>query len=181
MNDDTVELFRQATRIDLEQKRATGGLLARKVWDRTWKATARLKKVGEPFRAEFAGLLAKAQWRLGGTRPPRQCSDWNAVRIACRIMRLARGKWPHQAPWIDVARAYVKAFRLWTGRSWWGKLIDYSMDSAAFRAQFGSFNEHIDGEVFALTAPMWTKMIAGISAMTRLMAGILGHLPRKAA
>jgi len=181
MNDDTVELFRQATRIDLEWKRATGGLLARKVWDRTWKATARLKKVGEPFRAEFAGLMARAQWRLGGTRPPRQCSDWHAVRIAWPMARLARGHWPHQAPWTDVARAYVKAFSLWTGRSWWGKLIDYSMDSAAFRTQFDAFNKHIDGEVFVLTASKLTKMIVGISALSGMLLGVLGHLPRKAA
>jgi hypothetical protein len=181
MNYDTVELFRQATRNDLEWKRATGGLLARKVWDRTWKATERLRKVGEPFRAEFAGLMAKAQWRLDGTRPPRQCSDWHALRLAWPMMRLARGRWPHQVPWFDVASAYVKAFRLWTGRSWWGTLIGYSMDSAAFRAQFGAFNEYIDGKVFVLTASRVTKIIVGISAMTGLLAGILGHLPRKAA
>lgn len=181
MNDDTVELLRQSTRTDLEWKRATGGLLARKVWDRTWKATERLRKVGEPFRAEFAGLMAKAQWRLDGTTPPRQCSDWHALWIAWPMMRLARSRWPHQAPWICVARAYVKAFRLWTGRSWMGELIHYSIDSAAFRAQFGSFNEHIDGEVFALTAPKLTKMIAGISAVTCLISCLAGGLPRKAA
>lgn len=180
MNNDTVELFRQSMRSDLEWKRATGGLHARKVWDRAWRATARLKKVGWPFRAEFAGLMAKAQWRLDGTTPPRQCSDVDAILSAWRLLPMARGRWPHRRPWIGVVRSAIKFFGLWTGRSW-GELIRYSMDSAAFRAQLGAFNEHIDGEMFALTAPAWTKMIAGISAMTGLIAGVLGHLPRKAA
>ena len=138
MNDDTVQIFHQYRTAFVENSQAIGKLCADPVWERCWAAVQRLPG-SKSWKAEFAAVLAKAQFRLP-EHPPKQASWPGAI-----LSGLVRA---HQYRWRPVSRRTSRLdalhrgwllARFYAGSAWPYSLVRLSAQSALVEAQRKAF------------------------------------------